>query len=290
MSLYFRNAVISFTMDAIPLQVDNFSYGPIHRPIPGHSHGAGSYEVHYIPYGYGTLKLPGRTYPVKPNTLYVTGPQVQHAQIPSQEDAMVEYCIYIHTDMLHPSSDIHNREFDLMSRFLSTAFWFGTDRHNIHPLFQKLFEELSNHPIGYLCQAEALLRQIIVSIVRNYKQDEILAELPESNRAISNPSLLLEEAFLMEYDSLTLEALSSRLALSARQTQRLLKKQYGQTFLQERTQARMAAAVSLLADPSLNLTAIAERTGYSSVEHFSTAFRKFYKTSPREYRKRTIMV
>ena len=124
----------------------------------------------------------------------------------------------------------------------------------------------------------------------NYKQDEILAELPESNRAISNPSLLLEEAFLMEYDSLTLEALSSRLALSARQTQRLLKKQYGQTFLQKRTQARMAAAVSLLADPSLNLTAIAERTGYSSVEHFSTAFRKFYKTSPREYRKRTIMV
>ena len=94
----------------------------------------------------------------------------------------------------------------------------------------------------------------------------------------------------MEYDSLTLEALSSRLALSARQTQRLLKKQYGQTFLQKRTQARMAAAVSLLADPSLNLTAIAERTGYSSVEHFSTAFRKFYKTSPREYRKRTIMV
>ena len=277
-------------MDAIPLQVDNFSYGPIYRPIPGHSHGAGSYEVHYIPYGYGTLKLPGRTYPVKPNTLYVTGPQVQHAQIPSQEDAMVEYCIYIHTDMLHPSSKIHNREFDLMSRFLSTAFWFGTDQHNIHLLFQKLFEELSNHPIGYLCQAEALLRQIIVNIVRNYKQDQVLAELPESNRAISNPSLLLEEAFLMEYDSLTLEALSSRLALSARQTQRLLKKQYGQTFLQKRTQARMAAAVSLLADPSLNLTAIAERTGYSSVEHFSTAFRKFYKTSPREYRKRNITV
>lgn len=38
MSLYFRNTVISFPMDAIPLQADNFSYGPIHHPILGHSY------------------------------------------------------------------------------------------------------------------------------------------------------------------------------------------------------------------------------------------------------------
>lgn len=172
-----------------------------------------------------------------------------------------------------------------MSLFLSTPFWFGTDQQNIYPLFQTLFEELSNHHIGYICQAESLIRQIIVQIVRNYKQDHIFSNVLENHKPISNPFLLLEETFLMEYDSLTLEALSSHLGLSTRQTQRLLKKQYGQTFLQKRTQARMAAAVSLLSDPSLTLTAIAEKTGYSSVEHFSTVFRKFYNISPKEYRK-----
>ena len=53
MSLYFRNAVISFTMDAIPLQVDNFSYGPIHRPIPGHSHGADGDDQMVVRTGHG---------------------------------------------------------------------------------------------------------------------------------------------------------------------------------------------------------------------------------------------
>ncbi len=285
MSLYFRNTLISFTIDAIPFQADNFSYGPIENTIPGHSHATGSYEIHYIPYGYGNLVLPDQTCQVEPNTLYVTGPQVQHAQIPLKEDPMVEYCIYIHTNVMPPASNPNNKFSDLMSLFLSTPFWFGTDQQNIYPLFQTLFEELSNHHIGYICQAESLIRQIIVQIVRNYKQDHIFSNVLENHKPISNPFLLLEETFLMEYDSLTLEALSSHLGLSTRQTQRLLKKQYGQTFLQKRTQARMAAAVSLLSDPSLTLTAIAEKTGYSSVEHFSTVFRKFYNISPKEYRK-----
>ena len=86
MSLYFRNTLISFTIDAIPFQADNFSYGPIENTIPGHSHATGSYEIHYIPYGYGNLVLPDQTCQVEPNTLYVTGPQVQHAQIPLKEE------------------------------------------------------------------------------------------------------------------------------------------------------------------------------------------------------------
>ena len=73
--------------------------------------------------------------------------------------------------------------------------------------------------------------------------------------------------------------------LSERQTQRLLQQNFGKTFSQKLTDARMAAAAQLLEGTDLSVTQIAERSGYSSIEHFSTAFRRRMGCSPREYRK-----
>ncbi len=50
-------------------------------------------------------------------------------------------------------------------------------------------------------------------------------------------------------------------------------------------EARMAAAETLLRNSSLKITEISNRIGYSSIEHFSNAFKKFYKVSPGQYRK-----
>ena len=64
------------------------------RSMPKHSHGNNSYELHYIPYGHGTVNMNNRKYEVKPNTLYMTGPHVEHEQVPYKNDPMAEYCIY----------------------------------------------------------------------------------------------------------------------------------------------------------------------------------------------------
>ena len=98
-------------------------------------------------------------------------------------------------------------------------------------------------------------------------------------------SVIIDEYFLYEYQTLSLEELSRRLNLSARQTQRLLMEYYGKTFQQKKAEARMSVAAILLSDQSLSITSIAENLGYSSIEHFSSSFRRFYKTSPREFRK-----
>lgn len=47
----------------------------------------------------------------------------------------------------------------------------------------------------------------------------------------------------------------------------------------------MSAAAILLSDVDRNISSIAEELGYSSAEHFSSAFRSYYRISPREYRK-----
>ena len=57
------------------------------------------------------------------------------------------------------------------------------------------------------------------------------------------------------------------------------------TILQKKAEARMSAAAILLTDTGKSITAIAEELGYSSIEHFSSAFKHYYHISPRQYRK-----
>ena len=97
---------------------------------------------------------------------------------------------------------------------------------------------------------------------------------------------MIEDYFLYEYPRLSLQELAGRLGLGPRQTERLLRRLYGRTFLQKKTEARMNAAAVLLADAGRSVTAVAEQLGYASVEHFSSAFRRYYGLSPRQYRGR----
>ena len=95
----------------------------------------------------------------------------------------------------------------------------------------------------------------------------------------------MEEYFLYEYKNLSLEQLARRLGVTPRQTERLLKQYYGKTFLQKKAEARMSAASTLLGDPTRSITDISEALGYSSIEHFSNAFRRYYGMNARDYRK-----
>ena len=80
-------------------------------------------------------------------------------------------------------------------------------------------------------------------------------------------------------------SLADRLNLSTRQTQRLLMDHYGMNFQSKRTEAKMNAAALMLRSPDVTVTRIADELGYSSVEHFSSAFRKYYEMSASQYRK-----
>jgi AraC-like DNA-binding protein len=123
---------------------------------------------------------------------------------------------------------------------------------------------------------------LIILIIRNYeKASRSLNILPEFSLDVAR-NLTVEEAFLYEYKTITMDALSERIGLSKRQTERLLKEQYGKTFLQKRTQARMSAALILL-EAGKTITQVAEIVGYSSCEHFTNAFKQFYGKSPRNY-------
>jgi len=276
---------IQTTIDNISFQVLNIVYERFNRPMPKHSHGNTSYELHYIPSGYGIVTIDGKSYDAKPGVLYMTGPHVEHEQIPSKDDPMEEYCIYF---KLSKTTSKNSAPETAASIFSKTHFWYGKDSQNLLEIITQLFFELENKYTGYMIQVEALLQQCIVKIVRNYETHKISDSHFSHTNLVDSKYLIVEESFLYDYESITLEGLADRLGLGIRQTERFIKEYYGKTFTQKKTEARMSMAKIFLNDKDISISEIAKRLNYSSVEHFAYAFKKYYGISARDYRKQEL--
>lgn len=253
------------------------------RPIiAAHTHSNTSYEIHYARQGQGTVTIDGVSRPVEADTLYITGPGVVHAQVSGRDTPIVEYCLYLNCRRMSARRD------DPFALFAETTFWMGRDEGRLLPLLDRLIQENRRMLPGAAEMSETILKQIIILLTRMYRADADSAPSPSPAPLLTRAGFLpiIEDAFFYRYRTLTLSDLSGLLNLSARQTQRLLRQNFGKTFSQKLTEARMAAASQYLLNTSLTVTEISERTGFSSIEHFSAAFRRFNGVSPRAYRKK----
>lgn len=277
---------IRVAVESSTFLVLNIAYEEFKNPIHKHSHGNNSYEIHYISKGRGQATIDNQTYDLGPNTLYTTGPHVEHEQIPDSKDPMAEYCIYFKMERKTP---LTKKDSDTISyKFQSHAFWIGTDTQELLSLIRQLFYELSHKYTGYMIQVESLLQQLIVKMVRNYEKIKPSKVHFSPSNLMDSKYLIVEESFLYDYETISLEQLSKRLALSIRQTERFLKENYGKTFLQMKSNAKMSMAKIYLRNPSMSISEIADRLNYSSIQHFSYAFKQFYKISATEFRKESL--
>lgn len=252
-----------------------------HAPvIAAHRHANTSYEIHYTHRGAGSVTVDGATYEVRPGTLYVTGRGIEHSQRCDPEDPVVEYCLYLNC------RETDYRPDDPLRLFADTAFWMGEDGGAVFPLLQRLVEEHRAPQPDSVELSEALLRQIIVQITRMYRRRSVTPSAGRNAAAVTRAQTMfvLEEAFLYQYRTLTLPDLAGLLSLSMRQTQRVLQTNFGMSFSQKLSAARMAAACQFLAETDMTVTEISEKTGFSSIEHFSAAFHRAMGCAPRKYR------
>lgn len=83
---------------------------------------------------------------------------------------------------------------------------------------------------------------------------------------------------------LTLKEVARALSCSPRQLQRAYE-QFGEdTFQEDLTARRMAAAAELLADQAVPVHDVARLVGYSGGSHFARAFRRRYGLNPAGFR------
>lgn len=272
----------TFTMGDMMFHTLAVSCGKFTNDITVHSHSTNSCEIHYVINGEGVVTLHGRTFPVSAENIYITGPFVEHSQIFNSSDPMIEFCIYLSFEKMtrRPEVDISNA---LYTIFMES----DPEVHRVEafliPIALQIANECIGKSYGYATIVGALLQQFIVLCLRIYSKTLL-------NTTIAPPSLetnylIIENSFLFEYNTITLMTLSGRLNLSPRQTQRILLKYYHKNFQQKKLEAKMSAALFCLQKKDMRIRNIAEQLGYSSVEHFSSSFKKYHGRSPSCYKK-----
>lgn len=286
--MQYENLEISCRIGEAVFHLVNLKFEQTIRACPKHKHSKNSYEIHYFPYGEGLLISDGKRYPLRQDVLCVTGPNVEHEQLVTGSGPIGEYCLYIKMDALSPAVQQTVPCHSPLGIFLRTPFWYGRGDSSYRELMHTLIAELEHKKTGYEENLQACFKQVLIYLVRKYEAPQ--PEHTAPSQAIHDPEkfhyLMIEESFLFEYATITLETLSARLGLSGRQTERLLRQHYGQSFHQKKLEARMSAAAALLRDSNLLITDIAFQLGYSSAEHFAGAFKRYYGSSAREYRKK----
>lgn len=280
MKTLYQNLDLCFTIEQVPVHALTLALNRQVQRIPSHSHGPGCYEIHYISSGCGSVRIEETDYPLAAGTVYLTGAGVAHSETPLPDNPMYEYCLYFRID----TERLKNPP-PLLETFVNRSLWIGKDRQKLLPLLQSIATEMQTQPRGYQEVLSALLKQFLLFFIRN------LQEIPQNRHSYlhqdltGQKSVIAEDYFLYEYQRPSLSELALRLGLSKRQTERFLKDFYGKTFLQKRTEARMSAAAVLLAESDASITEISEKSGYSSPEHFTNAFRAHFGVSPRSFRK-----
>lgn len=279
LNMRYRDLNISFRIENAVFTIPSLSHERHLRPIPMHAHSKNSYELHYISSGCGTVNCGGIKYQAAAGSIFMTGPGVPHEQLSDLDNPMEEYCVYFKIDR-----EGGRKKAVLTETFAKTVLWFGSDDGRAWDIISRIFSELEALNPGRELMIESLIIQLVLTMVRLYSSGGEARETAQKSTAGDLTYLIIEETFLYDYNTATLSSLAEKLGLGIRQTERLLKKHYNMSFSKKKTEARMFAASTLLRESERSVSEISELVGYSSCEHFCSAFKKYSGLTPGEYR------
>jgi AraC-like DNA-binding protein len=281
----------------IKLQIGNLTINVLYiRFLPAdperynkyHCHS--SYELHFIPFGYGSLLAEGKSYRIAPGTFFLTGPQIYHEQRAFPHDPMGECCINfeIHVSKMNKRRQPEDLPQDEISHIvrtlLSTSFWFGQDEYDSIGLFEKIKLELDRQLVGYYLSIRNYVAQIIVNAVRSYSTNKQADYgLPRRNLNEMREQRL-SQFFNTKNAPLTLEMIANDLGLSKRQASRIINQYYHTTFKRKHTDDRIHQAKTLLLTTDLSVKDISGKVGFSSASYFCSTFKQLEGMTPTMFR------
>ena len=269
--MFYTNEAIKFMMAKIFFTLAEFRYQTMTEIFPSHYHGIDTIEIHYIKSGSGKVILENETYDIKAGSYYVIPPFVAHTQIPNENDPLVKYSLYFSVDK--------TRGFKIFLPLLEKTF-IGNNK-NLLENFETLLFEFNNKDLGYNEMAVSQFKIIIIKLMRN----ERINKERLSSWKLNNLQFQIENIMHQNFQNITLNDLANELHMSTRELQRYLKQNYNKTFNTLKTEARMSYASNQLLYFDTSIGEIAINCGYSTLEHFSYAFKKYFNISPLKYKK-----
>ena len=246
--------------------------------VPDHSHA--DFEFHIIPSGKGYIGIQGYDLVVNGGEFYITGPYVQHKQQADKETPMAEYCLECEINVIDniPDSFISSQqEYHLLKNILARPYpVIFKDTKGISVIFEEIFREAEEQAAGFHLKLQTLVVDILIGMFRSVVATENIkykSELQHKSVDDFRIKRLVKFAETNYQRAISLEDASKVLFLSPRQINRLMKKEFRQTFHDYLLQHRILVARQLLKDSNLSIEEIAYKSGFSSHFYMYQVFR-----------------
>ncbi|MCH5192017.1 MAG: AraC family transcriptional regulator [Oscillospiraceae bacterium] len=265
----------SFSYCGATVHILKMSTATVNDTVQLHSHAKDCYELHYIYGGTGSLHLNNERFPIKKGSLFIAGPNAPHMQMSDSETPIYEMCIYLVIKNADRS--------DVLHYFASHPNFVGSSNSRVRRLFRRIIAESRETSRWSENVVSALVIALISEIVKLYAPQEEVIPAETGSDFYENRSKVLDNFFLNENLSGSLEDFAKELGVCPRQAERIIYEAYGSTFKKLRADARMAKAASLLEAGNLTVEQCAQACGYASVTSFNKAFKQKYQITPKKY-------
>ncbi|MBB6107645.1 AraC-type DNA-binding protein [Mucilaginibacter lappiensis] len=146
-------------------------------------------------------------------------------------------------------------------------------------LFRGLIEAVQTSLPGYHQQIAGITMQILGLINNISQHHENIND--RAGKLIAKAKYIIQESF---EDNLDMEKLAKELPMGYSSFRKLFKKTTGESPNHYHLNLRLERAKNLLTTTILNITEVAEHTGFESVFYFSKLFKKKNGVSPKFYR------
>ncbi len=250
-------------------------------------------EIHIIPYGKGSVQIEDTVFEVSSGELYITGPGIKHRQKADPDNPMGEYCISIDAaaDPIPGAGmpDPAAVEVEGLLQALSDCHPFALkDAHRTKELFEDIFREAERGLPGYRMRIQSLVMELLLGVYRTLTRNKDgVYKYATSGHDEEADRLARITAFITRryMDNITVSDLARAIYLSEKQTNRILKRAFNQTFKDFLSYHRFMAAKRMVLETQLTTDEIAYKCGFNDTGRLYKTFRKFNCPAPYKLRK-----
>lgn len=250
-----------------------------------------NFEIHIIPYGKGFINIEGEDFEVSGGQFYITGPNVKHSQISDKDNPMAEYNITLNIEEINSDlneKEISDKEIAQLRKALSKVYKYAfNDAYGVTEKYEEIFSEVENHLPGYRFRIHLLVIDMVVTMVRTISAGRGYlhkSETLKNSLHIERINKIIKFIQHNYINHITVGDLANVLFLSPKQINRILKKEFNQTFQEYLSFQRFISAKRLVEETDLTVEEIAFKSGFSNANHLYQVFKKFSCPSPSKLR------
>ena len=269
-------------IDYLPGTTIRIWYTHLSTSFPLHWHNAMEIIVgekeHY------TVEAEGAVFQVQPNDILLIPGGVTHTLNPAENCNGFVYLINLDFLSLIKSA---SRVLPLLSHPIHIK---ETERPALHMSVSALLRQMRVDYFGDNELRELLVYSYILVMMERLIHDEFDDEEPVHSRSYKRKEYNDRFTEIINYmnhhytEDLSVEETAKRFGLSKYYFSRLFQQYTRNTFSDYLIFRRLKAAEQLMSDPSLSITDVAFRAGFSNLSTFSRVFRKQKNCTPSEYR------